>query len=64
MTVFYNMKFNKLLLCRFIQCNWNGTWTKYTSLDECVWIECLYPKQVINFIGHFFHQESGEGTGY
>ena len=28
---------------RWMTCNWNLTWTKYESLDECVWIQCINP---------------------
>ena len=30
---------------RWMTCNWNTTWTKYESLDECVWIQCINPPQ-------------------
>jgi hypothetical protein len=30
---------------RWMQCNWNETWTRTDTLDECVWIECLHPPQ-------------------
>lgn len=28
---------------RWMTCNWNTTWTKYESIDECVWIQCINP---------------------
>ena len=28
---------------RWMQCNWNNSWTLYDSLDDCVWVQCLYP---------------------
>ena len=28
---------------RWMTCNWNTTWTKYESLDDCVWIQCINP---------------------
>ena len=28
---------------RWMTCNWNTTWTKYDSLDDCVWIQCINP---------------------
>ena len=28
---------------RWMQCNWNTTWTLYDKLDECIWVQCLYP---------------------
>ena len=31
---------------RWMTCNWNNTWTKFESLDECVWVQCLYPPEV------------------
>ena len=35
---------------RTMQCNWNQTWTMYDSIDECVWVQCLYPPKVIDYI--------------
>ena len=26
-----------------MQCNWNQTWTLTDQLDDCVWVQCLYP---------------------
>ncbi len=31
---------------RTIYCNWNQTWTLHNTLDECVWVACLYPPTV------------------
>ena len=28
---------------RWMQCNWNQTWTMTDQLDDCVWVQCLYP---------------------
>ena len=28
---------------RWLQCNWNNSWTQTDSLDPCVWVACLYP---------------------
>ena len=30
---------------RWMQCNWNQTWTKTDTLDSCVWVACLYPPE-------------------
>ena len=37
------MIYNFMIQERYLQCNWNKTWTQYDSLDECVWVQCLYP---------------------
>ena len=26
-----------------IECDWNATWTPYTSIPECVWVGCIDP---------------------
>jgi hypothetical protein len=31
---------------RWMECNWNQTWTRTDTLDECSWIECMHPPQV------------------
>ena len=31
---------------RWMTCNWNTTWTRHDSLDECVWVQCLNPPHV------------------
>ena len=31
---------------RWLQCNWNQTWTRTDSLDACDWVQCLYPPEV------------------
>ena len=31
---------------RWIQCNWNKTWTRTDSLDPCAWVQCTNPPQV------------------
>ena len=28
---------------RFLDCNWNKTWTPVDVLDSCEWTQCLYP---------------------
>ena len=28
---------------RWMQCNWNTSWTLHEKLDECIWVQCLYP---------------------
>ena len=28
-----------------MECNWNKTWTRHDSLDECKWVACLYPPE-------------------
>ena len=28
---------------RWMQCNWNNSWTLYDSLDDCVWTQCINP---------------------
>ena len=30
---------------RWMQCNWNTSWTLTDTLDECVWVACLDPPQ-------------------
>ena len=30
---------------RFMTCNFNKTWTEHDYIDECVWIQCLYPPE-------------------
>ena len=30
---------------RWMQCNWNQTWTQHDTLDDCVWTQCLYPPE-------------------
>ena len=30
---------------RWMQCNWNNSWTQYDTLDDCVWVQCLYPPE-------------------
>ena len=30
---------------RWMQCNWNNTWTIHDSLDDCIWVQCLYPPE-------------------
>ena len=34
---------------RWLECNWNKTWTRTDSLDTCVWVQCLYPPEVRKF---------------
>ena len=31
---------------RWMECNWNQTWTRTDTLDSCVWVQCLYPPDV------------------
>ena len=31
---------------RWINCNWNKTWTPIDTLDKCVWTQCINPPQV------------------
>ena len=31
---------------RWLQCNWNQTWTQTDILDQCDWVQCLYPPEV------------------
>ena len=33
---------------RWMTCNWNKTWTKTDTLDECVWTQCINPPEVAN----------------
>ena len=28
---------------RWMTCNWNNSWTLTDTLDECRWVQCLYP---------------------
>ena len=44
----------KLYDTRTMQCQWNKTWTPTDILDECVWVQCMYPPQVIISIGLYF----------
>ena len=30
----------------WLTCNWNKTWTKYDTLDDCVWVQCINPPLV------------------
>ena len=30
---------------RWMTCNWNKTWTLVDSLDDCIWVQCLYPPE-------------------
>ena len=32
-----------ILTERWMTCNWNKTWTQHDYLDDCIWIQCLYP---------------------
>ena len=27
----------------WMQCNWNNSWTMVDTLDDCIWVACLYP---------------------
>ena len=27
----------------WMQCNWNNSWTPVDTLDDCIWVACLYP---------------------
>ena len=40
---FYDPEWEELYDERFMQCNWNNTWTKVDTIDDCVWVQCLYP---------------------
>ena len=40
---FYDPDWEELYDERYMQCNWNNTWTKLDYIDECVWVQCLYP---------------------
>ena len=40
---FYDEEWEEEYTERWMTCNWNKTWTKYDSLDSCVWTQCLYP---------------------
>ena len=31
---------------RWLQCNWNKTWTRTDTLDVCDWVQCLNPPEV------------------
>ena len=28
---------------KWLQCNWNNSWTQTDTLDPCVWVACLHP---------------------
>ena len=32
---------------KWLQCNWNKTWTRTDTLDKCDWVQCLYPPEVM-----------------
>lgn len=37
---------DKLYTQRWMQCNWNNTWSPVDSLDQCKWVACINPPQV------------------
>ena len=43
---FYDIEAEEHYDERWMTCNWNTTWTKHDSLDECVWVQCLNPPAV------------------
>jgi hypothetical protein len=32
---------------RWMECQWNKTWTPVDSLDPCRWVQCIDPPQVV-----------------
>ena len=30
---------------RYMTCNFDKTWTEFDSLDNCIWVQCLYPPE-------------------
>ena len=40
---FYDPEWEELYDERYMQCNWNNSWTKVDYVDECVWVQCMYP---------------------
>ena len=42
---FYNLELssNGTYQERMMQCNWNRSWTPESSLDPCVWVQCINP---------------------
>ena len=43
---FEDLETSELYSERWMNCNWNKTWTPVDTLDECVWIQCINPPQV------------------
>ena len=41
--MFYDTENEEHYQERWMQCNWNQTWTLTDQLDDCVWVQCLYP---------------------
>ena len=41
--MFYDSENEEHYQERWMQCNWNQTWTLTDQLDDCVWVQCLYP---------------------
>ena len=41
--MFYDRENEEHYQERWMQCNWNQTWTLTDQLDECIWVQCLYP---------------------
>ena len=35
---------------RTMECNWNKTWTPVSTLDTCVFYQCINPPLVSNFL--------------
>ena len=42
---FYDPEYERNYTERWMTCNWNKTWTLYDSLDECIWVQYLYPPE-------------------
>ena len=40
---FYDPESEEYYQERWMQCNWNQSWTQYDTLDDCIWRQCLYP---------------------
>ena len=43
--MFYDTENEEHYQERWMQCNWNKTWTLTDQLDDCVWVQCLYPPE-------------------
>ena len=41
--MFYDTEAEDTYVERWMTCNWNKTWTRHDTIDECMWVQCLYP---------------------
>ena len=40
---FFSEEQNETYTERHMTCNWNTSWSPHSSLDPCVWVQCLHP---------------------